>query len=212
MTLNTAAACGACSDTLPKQFDTIIARSDSWLSAADTERGGETRSAERQHPAAPPGAQRDAGRRSQALLGAARGAGEASAARASSRTLRPSLSAASPDRKVLSVSVSSGSRFYANIVAKLHRGSSDKRQMAGRRAFPAGVPATGARAPRAEGAERKLKPPFGFFRTVFVAFIARWLTSALSHLYQPPWSFGFVPQTNEKPALLPPHPSRTALY
>jgi hypothetical protein len=121
MTLNTAAACGACSDTLPKQFDTIIARSDSWLSAADTERGGETRSAERQHPAAPPGAQRDAGRRSQALLGAARGAGEASAARASSRTLRPSLSAASPDRKVLSVSVSSGSRFYANIVAKLHR-------------------------------------------------------------------------------------------
>ena len=121
MTLPTVVACGACSGTLPKQFYTIITRSDSWLSAAGTECGGETRSAERQRPAAPPGAQRDAGRRSQALPGAARGADEASAARASSRTLRPSLSAASPDRKALSVSVSSGSRFYANIVAKLHR-------------------------------------------------------------------------------------------
>jgi hypothetical protein len=127
-TLPTAAARGTCSDTLPKQFRTIGARSDSWLPAAVTECGGDshsaplqTHSAERQRPAAPPEAQRDAGRRSQALPGAAGGSGEASAARASSRTLRPSLSAASSARKVQSVSVSSGSRFYANIVAKLHK-------------------------------------------------------------------------------------------
>jgi hypothetical protein len=127
-TLPTAAAPGACSDTLPKQFRTIIARSDSWLPAAVTECGGDsnsaplqTHSAERQRLAAPPEASATPGRRSQALPGAAGGAGETSAARASSRTMRPSLSAASSARKVQSVSVSSGSRFYANIVAKLHR-------------------------------------------------------------------------------------------
>ena len=61
--------------------------------------------------------------------------------------------------------VSSGSRFYANIVAKLHReraardeARTNDKWLVVRRAFPAGVPATGARAPRAEGAERKLKP------------------------------------------------------
>jgi hypothetical protein len=49
--------------------------------------------------------------------------------------------------------------------AKLHRERAAREEartndkwLVVRRAFPAGVPATGARAPRAEGAERKLKP------------------------------------------------------
>ena len=148
--------------------------------------------APQQHPTPPP---RDLAQAastpscplSAVLPGAARGAVEASAVLAAASTERrplralrrelsatdiriiaePSSSAARQHGRSVRTeqSVSSGSRFYANIVAKLHRERAAREEartndkwLVVRRAFPAGVPATGARAPRAEGAERKLKP------------------------------------------------------